>query len=505
MIMQNRQLGSGFGIVDIKFLSQMPTETEFKKYGPNEYLLIRSDESIQFIYIDDGNNKKEISIDDIEGLKEALIDLPNVSVEELKEEDKKTVLKTIQSYHLKTHGGNEFIIFKDEKYQGLINEFPKEKIPLINAWINSDEGNKKDITSILDNHTLALIIPDILVDLDVTRLSKILPNIIVNLPIEIKELFSHKEILKKLDKRFINSLKKSLPNDMPTYLDTETLSEFLSKDNIANINPEILAYLIPALLDLMEYEDLEKASVAISKRLATKHFRAIADENYFKLNMETFNDQVTLKNNQRTLAFFANNSQSNAQFRNKKWQLDHTHLHLEGNGEEREYKIYDSRKEFENVKNGVTDPNLDIVGEIHTVYKRTSKRGDLKYMAVGFLLKIGEENPNFEKILSQIENMDKLTEDKKLDIFINYQKMFMPTFRKAQQTNSIFFHSWGSLKSKTPAFKAGLRFNVIPDAIEVSQTQYDRFKQLFGEMAVLTEEKVLEPIERKANHRQLRI
>ena len=81
----------------------------------------------------------------------------------------------------------------------------------------------------------------------------------------------------------------------------------------------------------------------------------------------------------------------------------------------------------------------------------------------------------------------------------------MPTYQKALQANSIFYHSWASAKSKTPAFKEnGLIFNVVPDTIYVSQKQYDRFKQLFGEMAVLTEEKVLEPIERKANHRQIR-
>jgi carbonic anhydrase len=386
----------------------------------------------------------------------------------------------------------------------LINDFPKEKIDLVREWINNNDTNK-DITSILDRHTLALIIPDILVDIEVTRLSRILPNIIANLSGKIKELFSCEKVLEKLDKRFINSLKKSKPEHMPSSLDVKTISKFLSKDNIAKIDPEILAYLIPAILDLMDNEELEKASVAIAKQLALKDYRAIADEKYFQLNIDMIKDQVTLKNNQRTIAFFAaNNSKSSAEFRGKKWCLDHTHMHFEGDGEEREYKIYNSRKEFEEVKKGMRDPNLDIVGEIHTVFKRVSKGGNWKYLAVGFLLKIGEENRNFEKILRQVENMDRLTDDKKLDILINYQKMFMPTFQKAQQTNTIFFHSWASLKSQTPGFKAGLRFNVVPETIEVSQKQYDRFKQLFGEMAVLTEDKVLEPIDRKADHRQPR-
>src|SRR5688572_15123336 len=130
--MQNRQLGSGFGVVDIKFLSSIPVELEFEKFGPNEYVLIKTEEKIKLVYIDD---------------------------------DKIPVLDYIQKYHLKIHGGNEFLLFKDEKYQGLINSFPKEKMPYVHEWINSDQENKQDIRSILDDHTLALIIPDILVDL----------------------------------------------------------------------------------------------------------------------------------------------------------------------------------------------------------------------------------------------------------------------------------------------------------------------------------------------------
>ena len=38
----------------------------------------------------------------------------------------------------------------------------------------------------------------------------------------------------------------------------------------------------------------------------------------------------------------------------------------------------------EDVKNGARDLNLDIVGEIHTVYKRTSKRGKLiRFFSIG--------------------------------------------------------------------------------------------------------------------------
>ncbi len=487
MTMQNRQLGSGFGIVDIKFLSKFPTELELENFGPNEYLLIKTEGKTKLIYIDNDNKREEILISKIEGLDNAL--------SKFEEDNKIPVLDSIQKYHLKTHGGNEFLLFKDEKYQGLINYFPKEKISLVREWISSTHENKLDISSILDDQTLALIVPDILVDLDVTRLSKIIPNIIINLPDEIKESFSNRKLFEKLDRRFLNSIRKSVLDKMPNSL-----------DNLAKIDPEVMAYLIPAILDLMDNEALRKASVAIAKQLAPKDFRAIADENYFQPHLDMLNDQVTLKNNKRTLSFFATNSTSMAEFRNRKWQFDHTHIHLEGNGEEREYKIYDSRKQLEDVKNGlIRDPNLDIVGEIHSVYKRTTKHGITKYMAVGFLLKIGEENTSFEKVLRQVEDLEQLTEDRKLDILINYQHMFMPTFQKAQKTNSILFHSWASLKSQTPGFKAGLRFNVIPDTIQVSQTQYNRFKQLFGNMAVLTEEKVLEPIDRKADHRQARV
>ncbi|MBA2653484.1 MAG: carbonic anhydrase family protein [Gammaproteobacteria bacterium] len=503
--MQNRQLGSGFGIVDVKFLTKMPTKAELENYGPNEYLLIKENDELRLIYIDVESNEIDVAIDEVPGLKNALARLPQLSIDELQEEERSEVLGRIQAHHLKTHGGNEFLLFRDEKYRGLINDFPKDKMELINNWINSNDQENKDITSILDKDTLARVMPDVLVNLEVTRLIKILPKIIASLSEEIKASFSDEILLKKLDRRFVGSLKKSLRNDMPSKLDAKSLSLFLAKDNLVKIRPELMAYLIPAILDLMEDKELEAASVAIAKQLDKKDYRMISNEKYFNLDLETVEDEVTVKNNHRTLAFYSSNSLSTAFFKNKKWNLNNTHIHPEDEGQEPEYRIYESRKQLEEVRKGITrDPNLDTLAEVHTVYSRVSKRGNLKYMAIGFVFVKGKENENFNKLLNQVANLDQITDDMKLNLLINYQQFFMPTLQQAQQRNSIFFHSWGSLKSPTYGFKAGLQFNVVPDTIEISQNQYNRFKQLFGEMSVLTDDKVLEPIDRKADHRQPR-
>lgn len=508
--MQNRQLGNGFGVVDIKILTKQPSESELSQYGPNEYILVNNVAGASLMYIDEQDGRHMHEITAIPGLAESISKLPLDNTE---------VLRCIQAYHLKVHGGNEFILYRNECYRGLINGFPKEKIPVIRRWLDNTDINKPDVTTILERHTLALILPDILVDIPVTRLRKILPTIMAKLPEDIIKLFVDPNTLAKLNRRFLNSLHKSLPGVMPKIKQAKDLASFLQDVVMPRIKMtvnlqtdihaqmgDLLAYLIPAILDLMPDDHLEEASVIIAKQLAPKDFRAIADEGYFKVQIENFDDQVTLKNNRRTIAFFPTNSPSKALFKSKQWQLDQSHLHIEDNYQESEFKLYDSRQQQQQVKQGlIRDPNLMTVGELHTVYKRVSKRGNLKYMAIGFTVKIGTVNVDFERILIKVSMLDKLTDDQKLDLVINYQKIFMPTLQRALQNNEVLYHSFGSIKSSTWGFQAGLQFNIVPDVIEISQQQFDRFKQLFGEMAVLTEDKVLEPIDRKADHRQPRM
>ena len=149
--------------------------------------------------------------------------------------------------------------------------------------------------------------------------------------------------------------------------------------------------------------------------------------------------------------------------------------------------------------------------EIHTVYKRLPKKYEnldmnkrdayWKYMAVAVPLKIGKFNQDFQDILDQLKTEKKLTVDKKLEMFKNFQEIFLTKF----EASSVLYHSWGSLKSKTYGFRTGLSFNIIPNSIDISESQYNRFKELFGALISLPEDKVLEPIDRKACHRAAKV
>ena len=72
------------------------------------------------------------------------------------------------------------------------------------------------------------------------------------------------------------------------------------KDNIVRLDPRILAYLIPALLNRMEGQDLAELSSEIAKGLAPKDFRAINMQEYFNLRFTPDHPQmIRLINNGR--------------------------------------------------------------------------------------------------------------------------------------------------------------------------------------------------------------
>jgi len=71
--------------------------------------------------------------------------------------------------------GNEFHLYETDTYQGLINGFPESKRADIAQWVNQNGGDKR-ITDILSEEQLALVISDVLVDLDITRLKKLMPD-----------------------------------------------------------------------------------------------------------------------------------------------------------------------------------------------------------------------------------------------------------------------------------------------------------------------------------------
>ena len=419
---------------------------------------------------------------------------------------------------------NQFSVFLNEPHKGLINGLTPEKMAILHDWMEHHQKGTL-ITNVLDGRILASLMPDLLVDMSLIHLAKILPLLMLDLPEAVTHTFTQEALLNKLDTRFLNSLKKSLPNELPEGLTPSTLTQLFSKKSLKEMtshqdkdNPTdrayLLAYLIPALLDLMEDSQLEQASVEIAKRLAPKNFNAAADANYFDLQLTSQPHHITVENNGRTLIFRAQTEGSEpslAKYRGRIWKLDHTHLHLERDGEEREYILYASRQQKKEVDNKVQrDPNLDIVGEIHTVYKRLPKKYEnldpakrdayWKYMAVAVPLKIGAFNQDIQDILDKLQPVGKLTENKPLELTKNFQDLFLRKF----DASSVLYHSWGSLKSKTYGFRSGLSFNVLPTHIEIDDEQYNKLKKLFGALIPLPEEKVLEPIDRKAGNRQIR-
>lgn len=418
---------------------------------------------------------------------------------------------------------NQFSVYLNEPNQGLINKISHEKVAILHHWIENQEKGIP-VTEVLESRILANIMPDLLVDISITHLAKTLPPLLANLPLETKNLFNQETLLNKLDKRFVNSLIKSLPQELPEGLTASVLNQLLSKETLNDMLPKngeldnrayLLAYLIPALLDLMDDDQREKASVEIAKRLAPKNFNSIADETYFDLNLTSREHKITVENNGRTLIFRPQNegaAQSLARYRGKIWKLDHTHIHLEKDGEEREYVLYENKEQKKSIEDKMQrDPNLDIAGEIHTVYRRlpkkyehlegTKKDAYWKYMAVATPLKIGAFNKDFQDIFDTLQQNGKLNEDKTLELTKNFQEAFLRKFN----SSSVLYHAWGSLKSTTYGFRSGLSFNIIPTSIEISGEQYKKLKELFGSLTSLPEEKVLEPIDRKAGHRQIRM
>ena len=201
---------------------------------------------------------------------------------------------------------------------------------VIHDWIEHQERGTP-ITDVLDGRILANIMPDLLVDISLKHLAKILPPLLNDLPIEVKNLFQEDGLLKKLDARFIKSLIKSLPHELPDGLNRSDLSDLLSQKSLQDMSLEngnitdrayLLAYLIPALLDQMEDTHLERASVEIAKRLAPKNYHAVADAHYFDLQLTSREHGMTLENNGRTLIFRARSEGSQpslAKYRGKIW------------------------------------------------------------------------------------------------------------------------------------------------------------------------------------------
>jgi len=435
--------------------------------------------------------------------------------------------------------GNAFHLKSSEPNRGLINQlsFSKEFLSEIKT-ISQDSISKKNTTflSALTNAVklklgevsqdkldeivkdiTALTIPDILVDINIKRLETILPSLIQKLPAEIKQLLEKYKLNVFNDddgKRFLHSIVSSKyklyseDNVAEINYILNELNENLSIDKLHLIDSEIMAYLIPAILDRMNDDDLRQISYAIASQLPAKYLLPIADAGYFVPEFTAIdNEGIKINNaNKRSLRFFADAPHTRVHFRGADYTLQHAHIHFEKDGEENEYDL--DGKKFE--------------GEIHVVFEFNYKGNEKKkrLMAIGFPLETTDtENKEVADLLNSINQLPEVKEWRgsgqngalkldmnRLDKATNFKNLFMGSFDEAKQKDSLLFHSWASLRSDTYGFRqTGLRFVISPTSIKMTESQYRQLKEIFGEMDTdLKEKDKLDPIDRKAGHRQQR-
>ena len=256
------------------------------------------------------------------------------------------------------------------------------------------------------------------------------------------------------------------------------INEALIAGNLHEIDSAVMAYLMPALIDRMNDEDLKKI-VCYCKRIGFEILQRIADKDYFTPQINASSaDSITIKNaNRRSFQFFANASNTRLHFRGEDYTLQHTHIHFEKEGEENEYDL--DGKKFD--------------GNRHTVFelKHKGNADKKRLMAIGFPLQLDEkDNPKVKQLIDSMNNLaeikqwreavkswhnhpegkqPELTLDmKKLEMTTNYKELFMTYFDHARESNSLIYHSWASLRAnqnepRTYAFRAGLRFVIAPE------------------------------------------
>lgn len=389
-------------------------------------------------------------------------------------------------------------------FSSAFNLYTEEDIykPFVNSMNSAD-----DVLN--DPQLLAIHLSDILVDLDVTRLTKILPKIMSNMNETNKRHFSNKTLLGKLDKQFLDHLSRAIPLEhRPTNVNDWV--KFLIPETLEKVDPLVLAYLVPVILDQMNNDDLLAMSAEIVPHLATEDFRALTIPNYFKIELSSVSQKLMLKNNGRTLMFQPGTGGKNTiQFRGKEWEFDHAHIHIHSNeigreDEGREYRFYKTRAQEEKTKNTAEDPNLEIIGEVHSIFKHVSSenKDDIEFMAIGIPLQLGEANRDIQQIL------DKLVKIERIEVGNGVETpdtiIFSNIFMKGFSSDKVIYHSWGVNMPAPHLLSAGLKYNLIEEPIYISKEQYDSLKVLFGELEQLDLAKILYPIDRKANHRKIR-
>lgn len=497
--------------------------------------------------------------------------------------------------------GNQFTISMNEPNKPMINALPfpsqvmDEIRQVLQEKIQAAEGKKQSPAScklvedilipILKRHhyeddaikkiiptALALFIPDVLIDMNVTRLSKkVIPEVMKN-P-DFRQLISEsiKNFLHYDDKgkakfftgeryadafamkneedaqvslRFLKSIivskfMKDNPGLVPkqdveqwkdkvfeeqlAYLYSQLTGKNPSRIDLDKVIPKInlddnqvYAYLIPAIVDRMNDEALKKSAVIITPHLNIHEYKPIAFENYFNPEIKMAEETVNLSNqNQRSLQFFARANKggslnSSLTLRDKVYRFQHTHIHFERDGEEKEYQVKDKEGKI-----------IKFDGEVHNVFEYILPKEEnesaprKRLLALGSPLQIVDiANPAIQELLDEVNKIEqsrKSTDTKlpesyfiQLQKKIDFGKVFMNSIN-TQNGDGLIYHSWASLRSSTHGFQSGLRFLISTQPIQVSREQYDSLRKLFGTMRTnLQEDEILDPIDRKAGWRKER-
>ncbi len=426
--------------------------------------------------------------------------------------------------------GNAFHILSKEPNRGLINQIPFTENFLNEISVKMTAKNNQSILAILieavreqlpdkneeevlevTKDILALTLPDLLVDINITRFKKIRTKLLGAFPEATKKILMHYGLSAFCDdagKRFLRSIvtsKYSLfafeEKEQKIKEAITKIDEHLKTGSIELIDDEVLAYLLPAILDRLPDQELRIAAFEIANHVDSKFLAPLGDKDYFTPKVvAASSDKIVIKNtNKRSLQFFAPSSNTVIKVRGDQFKKQHTHFHFERDGEEHEYDLDGQRFD----------------GELHTVFEQNHK-GKIRLMAIGFPLKvIAEENPRIAGLLQAINELEEVRQWRasgkkgRLELnttLANAQQVFVDYLKQANGDLNLLFHSWGSLRSDTYGFRAGLRFFISPTAITLSEQQYRDLKEIFGEMNKdLTETDKVDPIDRKAGYRKERV
>ncbi len=442
--------------------------------------------------------------------------LVDVNITRLNEHILPKAMKDSELKELLAFGLNKFFMFSAAGDLDFCTGIGKNNAPLYrpDTYFNYDDMQNEEHDSVREE---AQISQRFLKSLIVSKYIKDF-----GIPANIKEEKEIDEWKNKILKEQLAVIFYDLTGKMPHGININDIKPKINlQDN------DVYAYLVPAIMDRMGDDHLKKASSRIANYLSVTDFKPLSSDKYAELQLKLASKGVNLVNtNQRSLQFFPHarteQDDSGLDFRGKKYQFQHTHIHFEKDGEEKEFVVKD--------KDGTV---LKFDGEVHSVFEYipAEKEGKTdrqkRLIAVHYPLKVDKEknsdNPDIQELLDSIDANEKnwIEEVRKwenrankndhkpkpllIPVELDFGKVFLNSLNEQSAKGQLLHHSWASLRSGTHGFKSGLRFIISTQPIHISETQYNKLKKIFGKMRTdLKEEEILDPIDRKAGWRKAR-